>query len=84
MTVSKPGESEHQPAFVSALFSLGPSRKKRNLQWESALAECEIGDFLIVPLTTSQLLRAEGLAMRHCVTALFSSEPDNRSCHRPD
>ena len=62
-----PGESEYQPAFLNALFGLGPSRKKRNLQWESALAACEIGDFQIVPLTTSRLLRAEGRAMRHCV-----------------
>lgn len=62
-----PVPDDAQPAFLDALFGLGPQRKKSNFHWESALAECEIGDFQIVPLTTSRLLRAEGRAMRHCV-----------------
>lgn len=63
-----PDLDDAQSAFLNALFGLGPPRKKkRNLHWESALAECEIGDFRIVPLTTSRLLRAEGRAMHHCV-----------------
>lgn len=51
-------------------------RNKRNLAWASALPDCEIGDFRIVPLTTSQQLRAEGREMKHCV-ALYAD-----LCHR--
>lgn len=62
-----PEEGDAQPAFLNALFGLGLQRKKRNLHWESDLAACEIGDYQIIPLTTSRLLRAEGRVMRHCV-----------------
>lgn len=46
-------------------------RNKRNLAWVSALPECEIGDFQIVPLTTARQLRSEGREMKHCV-ALYA------------
>lgn len=42
-------------------------RSKRNLAWDSALPECEIGDYQVVPLTSSRQLRAEGREMKHCV-----------------
>ena len=60
-------ENRVHPDFLNSLFGLGTKRKKkRNLEWASDLPECEIGDYLIVPLTTSRQLRAEGRAMKHC------------------
>jgi hypothetical protein len=60
-------ENGAHPDVLNSLFGLGTKRKKkRNLEWASDLPECEIGDFLIVPLTTSRQLRAEGRAMKHC------------------
>lgn len=56
------------PDFLNALFGLDTKGKKKlNLEWASAVLRCEIGDYLILPLTTSRLLRAEGRAMKHCV-----------------
>lgn len=60
-------ENTANPDFLNSLFELDTNRKKkRNLEWVSELPECEIGDYLIVPLTTSRQLRAEGRAMKHC------------------
>lgn len=60
-------ENRMHPDFLNSLFGLGTKRKrKRNLEWESDLPVCEIGDYLIVPLTTSRQLRAEGREMRNC------------------
>lgn len=39
----------------------------RNLSWESALPEHVEGGYRFVPLTSSQALREEGEAMKHCV-----------------
>ena len=65
--MAEPKKPDIQPDFLNSLFGLGTkSKKKRNLVWESDLPECEIGEFLIVPLTTSRHLRAEGRMMRHC------------------
>lgn len=61
-------ENGVDPDFLNAIFGLGTRRKKkRHLEWVSDLPECEIGDYLIIPLTTSRQLRAEGRAMKHCV-----------------
>lgn len=57
-------------AFEHLKVILNPnvqSRKKRYLKWFSILPECKIGEFRIVPLTNSRLLRAEGRAMGFCV-----------------
>lgn len=63
-----PEKPDIQPDFLNSLFGLDTkSKKKRNLVWESDLTECEIGEFLIIPLTSSRHLRAEGRMMRHCV-----------------
>lgn len=60
-------ENGAHPDFLNSLFGLGTKRKKkRNLEWASDLPACEVGEFLIVPLTTSRQLRAEGRAMKHC------------------
>ena len=65
--MAEPKKPDIQPDFLNSLFGLGTkSKKKRNLVWESDLPECEIGEFQIVPLTTSRHLRAEGRMMRHC------------------
>ncbi len=56
------------PDLLNSLFGLNSGRgKKRNLEWKSDLLECEIGDYLIVPLTSSRQLRAESLTMKNCV-----------------
>ncbi|WP_333689275.1 PcfJ domain-containing protein [Methylococcus capsulatus] len=66
--MAEPKATPLEPDFLNAMFGLNTKgRKKRNLVWESDLAECEIGEYLIAPLTTSRQLRAEGRAMRHCV-----------------
>lgn len=67
MRLADAKENKIHPDFLNSLFGLGTKRKKkRNLEWASDLPECEIGDYLIVPLTTSRQLRAEGRAMKHC------------------
>ena len=61
-------ENRVNPDFLNALFCLETKpKKKRNLEWESDLPECEIGEYRIVPLTTSRQLRAEGREMNHCI-----------------
>lgn len=61
-------ENRVNPDFLNSLFGLETKRKKkRNLAWETDLAECEIGEYRIVPLTTSRQLRAEGRGMNNCV-----------------
>lgn len=70
-------ENGAHPNFLNSLFGLGNKRKKkRNLEWVSDLPACEIGEFLIVPLTTSRQLRAEGRAMKHCASHY------DELCHR--
>ena len=65
MAVAK--QNRVHPDFLNSLFGLGTKRKKkRNLEWASDLPACELGEFLIVPLTTSRQPRAEGRAMKHC------------------
>ena len=47
---------------------LNPEQKrKRNMSWDSAVGEFEVGDYAVVPLTTSRMLREEARVMRHCV-----------------
>lgn len=61
-------EYTRNPDFLNSVFGLETKRrKKRNLEWSSDLPECEIGDYRIIPLTTSRQLRAEGREMKHCV-----------------
>ena len=67
LTMPDAVENGRSPDFLHPVLSPSPKNKKRNLQWESDLSECEIGDYLSVPLTNSRQLRAEGRAMKHCV-----------------
>jgi hypothetical protein len=53
--------------LIPALPSNVQGGKKRNLKWVSDLEACEIGEFMIVSLTTSRSLREEGREMKHCV-----------------
>lgn len=67
MKMADEKENSAHPDFLNSLFELETKRKKkRNLQWVSDLPECEIGEYRIVPLTTSRQLRAEGREMNHC------------------
>ena len=52
------------------------NRRKRNLHWESLIAASEAGDYMIVPLCSSNALREEGEAMNHCVGQRY-----HRWCH---
>lgn len=49
------------------LIECGKHTRKLRLTWPSALPVCEIGEYQVVPLTTSSALRKEGAAMHHCV-----------------
>lgn len=52
---------------LNSLAKLGKRTLKLRLTWSSALPACEIGEYQVIPLTTSSDLRKEGAAMRHCV-----------------
>lgn len=51
-------------------------RAKRNLRWNSLTGPFEAGDYLVVPLTSSDELREEGEIMNHCVGQRY-----HRWCH---
>lgn len=42
-------------------------KKKQELVWDSALGDQALGDYRVIPLTSSWALRQEGRAIRHCV-----------------
>lgn len=55
---------------LNAIFGTSPRRKKRKkrvLVWDSALEVHELGDYQVIPLTSSWALRQEVRAMHHCV-----------------
>ena len=54
-------------AELDALVEHGRRTRKLRLSWSSVLAACEIGEYQVIPLTSSAELREEGSAMRHCV-----------------
>lgn len=60
---------QEQVDELNAIFGLNKKgkKKKRELVWDSALQACEVGDYQVIPLTSSWALRQEGRAMRHCV-----------------
>ena len=59
--------NEKVKAELDAMIEHGRRTRKLHLSWTSALTTCEIGQYQVVPLTTSSELRKEGAAMRHCV-----------------
>ena len=54
---------------LNRLFGLDreASAGKIRYRWQSALQVQELGDFLIIPLTSSRELSSEGWNMEHCV-----------------
>lgn len=52
---------------LDALIEHGRRSRKLRLSWTSSLTTCEIGEYQVIPLTSSSELRKEGAAMRHCV-----------------
>lgn len=56
---------------LNAIFGLNKrgKKKKRELVWDSALPAIEVGDYQVIPLTSSWALRQEGRAMQHCVAS---------------
>ncbi len=61
------GLVERARIYNSELSDQWEDDMPRNLSWESALPEHEDGGYLFVPLTSSEALREEGEAMKHCV-----------------
>jgi len=54
---------------LNAIFGLNRrgKRKRSVLVWESALATCDLGEYQVIPLTSSWALQQEGREMGHCV-----------------
>lgn len=59
--------NEKAKAELDTMIEHGRRTRKLRLSWRSALAACEIGEYQVIPLTTSSELRKEGVAMNHCV-----------------
>ena len=59
--------NEKMIAELDSLIKHGRRTRKLRLSWSSALAACEIGEYQVIPLTSSSGLRREGAAMQHCV-----------------
>ncbi len=59
--------NERVKAELDAMIEQGRRTRKLRLSWASVLAACEIGEYQVIPLTTSSELRKEGAAMNHCV-----------------
>lgn len=59
--------NEKVMAELDAMIEHGRRTRKLRLYWSSALAACEIGEYQVIPLTSSSGLRGEGAAMQHCV-----------------
>lgn len=58
--------NEKAMAELDAMIEHGRRTRKLRLSWTSALAAYEIGEYQVIPLTTSSDLRKEGAAMNHC------------------
>lgn len=61
------GLNQEQVDELNAIFRISKPGKKRVLIWDSALETFEVGNYQIMPLTSSWALRQEGRAMQHCV-----------------
>jgi hypothetical protein len=53
-------------ALFAAELNAETSAGRRSGKWECHLTEMFIGDFFIVPLTTTRMLKSEGYAMSNC------------------
>lgn len=70
LETKKSGLSQEQLDELNAIFRISNRSKKKKkhvLVWDSALEDHELGDYQVIPLTSSWALRQEGRAMRHCV-----------------
>lgn len=54
-------------AELDSMNESGKRTRKLSLHWDSALQPFEIGEYRVIPLTTSSELRKEGAVMRHCI-----------------
>jgi len=61
------GLVERARIYKAELYDQWEEEVPRNLSWESALPEHEDSGYRFVPLTSSEALREEGEAMKHCV-----------------
>lgn len=53
-------------AIFGAELSAGASVERRPGKWECKLSEMFVGEYLIVPLTTTKMLKSEGYVMNNC------------------
>jgi len=63
--------SDETVSELNQLFGLGQAAPARKLRygWPCPVAEQEMGDFRLVPLTSSSALAGEGWHMQHCVAS---------------
>jgi len=61
------GLVERARIYKADMYDHWEDEMPRNLSWESALPEHEDSGYRFVPLTSSEALREEGEAMKHCV-----------------
>ena len=63
--------SEQTVGQLNQLFGLDQPARSRKLRyrWSCPVAVQEMGDFFVVPLTSSKELASEGWHMRHCVVS---------------
>ncbi|SHO52265.1 hypothetical protein SAMN02745220_04475 [Desulfopila aestuarii DSM 18488] len=53
-------------ALFGAELNVGTSAGRRSGKWECNVSEMFIGDYFIVPLTTTKMLKSEGYVMSNC------------------
>jgi hypothetical protein len=57
---------ENLNAIFSTELAVGSSVEKRSGKWKCKLSEMLVGEYLIMPLTSTKLLKSEGYLMNNC------------------
>ncbi|GAB6192767.1 PcfJ domain-containing protein [Desulfocastanea catecholica] len=66
MTMLSQVKLENFPAIFAAELAGETSVEKRTGKWNCTLSEMLVGEYLIMPLTSAKLLKAEGSLMNNC------------------
>jgi hypothetical protein len=67
LEMKQTGLNQEQVDELNAIFRISKPSKKRVLVWDSALTAFQLGNYHVMPLTSSWALREEGRVMHHCV-----------------
>ena len=59
--------NEKVTAELDAMIEQCRRTRELRISWTSDLTTCEIGEYQVIPLTTSSELRKEGATMQHCL-----------------